>query len=268
VTTHLDLDQLADLDEGLLEPTDTEEAAEHLAGCAQCRDRRSTLEAVRRSLAAAPPVGPLPPAVADRVDEALRAAALEPADQPAFSAPLAAPTVMPSPRRVPGPRGMRWLQAAAVIVLLLAVGGIGVSAFEGSTSSDNAASGGSGDQMRAAPARGSSGPVAVQRTGTAYTTAHLGTQAQTLLSGGAVAAHASDGAEAFQLSGTKLTSCLAGLQARAPLAVDLATFDGAPAAVVVDATPQDPAHADVWVVAPSCSRDNAQVLHFLRVPRP
>jgi anti-sigma factor RsiW len=268
VTTHLDLDQLADLDEGLLEPTRTEEATEHLAGCAQCRDRRSTLDAVRRSLAAAPPVGPLPPAVADRVDEALRAAALEPADEPADATPVAAPTVMPSPRPATGPRGMRWLQAAAVIVLLLAVGGIGISAFVGSTSSDNAASGGSGDNARALPARSSAGPVAVQRTDTAYTTAHLGTQAQTLLSGGAVAGHAAGGTEAFQLSGTRLSSCLAGLQARQPLAVDLATFDGAPAAVVVDATPQDPGHADVWVVAPSCSRDNAQVLHFLRVPRP
>jgi hypothetical protein len=53
-----------------------------------------------------------------------------------------------------------------------------------------------------------------------------------------------------------------------PLAVDLASWQGSPAAIVVLPTPDDPSTVDAWVVDPSCSRADAKVLYFARVARP
>ncbi len=50
-----------------------------------------------------------------------------------------------------------------------------------------------------------------------------------------------------------------------PLAVDLARWQGQPAAVLVFPTPHDPASLDVYVVAPDCP--TGLFLNFARVPR-
>ena len=78
-------------------------------------------------------------------------------------------------------------------------------------------------------------------------------------------------AEVFRLGGGKpLAECVAALVdgPGTPLAVDLATWQGQPAAVVLLPTPDDPSTLDVWVVGPGCSTADAQVLHFARVARP
>ena len=53
-----------------------------------------------------------------------------------------------------------------------------------------------------------------------------------------------------------------------PVAVDLARFEGKPAALVVLPTPDDPAKVDAWVVGAGCGENgDAQVLYFRRVAR-
>ena len=119
-TPHVDPDVLADLQEGLLDGPAADAATAHLAGCAACRGDLAALDEVRDRLAGAPDVGPLPADLVDRLDLALAGAAAEPALS------VASPTVVPL--RAPetkSPRGMRVLQIAAVLVLVLAGGAIG-----------------------------------------------------------------------------------------------------------------------------------------------
>jgi hypothetical protein len=50
-----------------------------------------------------------------------------------------------------------------------------------------------------------------------------------------------------------------------PVAVDLASYDGEPAAILVQPTPGDAATLDVYVVAPGCPA--GEFRYFTRVPR-
>jgi hypothetical protein len=71
-------------------------------------------------------------------------------------------------------------------------------------------------------------------------------------------------------SGPALAECVAALADGpvTPLAVDLATWEGDPAAVILLPTPDDPATLDLWVVAPDCSAADAKVRYFARLARP
>jgi hypothetical protein len=53
-----------------------------------------------------------------------------------------------------------------------------------------------------------------------------------------------------------------------PLVVDIATFAGQPATVIVLPTPAEMDRLDVFVVGPDCGPADAKLLHFARVPRP
>ena len=53
-----------------------------------------------------------------------------------------------------------------------------------------------------------------------------------------------------------------------PLAVDLATFDGQPAAVVLLPGIGGPGRVDVWVVPPDCAQGKGQFLYYANVARP
>ena len=68
--------------------------------------------------------------------------------------------------------------------------------------------------------------------------------------------------------GPALASCAAGLAGApvTPLAVDLASYEGKPAAVLLLPTTDDPAALDVFAVEPSCP--TGTFLYFARVPRP
>ena len=133
-TPHVDPDVLADLQEGLLDGPAADAATAHLVGCAACRGDLAALDEVRDLLAGAPDVGPVPADLVDRLDQALAGAAAEPA--------LAVASTTVVPLRAPetkSPRGMRVLQIAAVLVLVLAGGAIGVSALlNGGGNSDDA----------------------------------------------------------------------------------------------------------------------------------
>jgi hypothetical protein len=73
------------------------------------------------------------------------------------------------------------------------------------------------------------------------------------------------------LSGASLTACVAQLTGgttTAAVAVDRGTYEGKPADIVVIPTENDPTTLDVWVLAPGCTADNADVLNFSRIARP
>jgi hypothetical protein len=94
---HPDLNTLADLDAGLLDPADAARAGRHASSCAQCRRTLAAFVAVRRDLRRlAPPE--LPAAVAARLDATV--AQLRASNHPVVAAPQAAPPG-PAPPQVP-----------------------------------------------------------------------------------------------------------------------------------------------------------------------
>lgn len=287
---HLGADTLADLQEGLLDADGEAAARRHLESCAGCRTDLAALSDLPAGLAAAADVGPVPELVAARLDRALAAAAAEPA-----ALPTATRTVTPLAPDRPV-RGMRLLQAAAAVVLVLGVGALGVGALtqRGGGNSDTASTAGSAADSggRAAPERATVAPITA--SGRNWTPATLRADAASLAdgrlsrayalydrsqaSGGDVSSPApsSDAAlrtaagEAGRLADpTELRACVTNLTdgdaSVQPVAVDLARWQGAPAAVLVFPSPDDAASLDVYVVAPDCP--TGLFLHFERVPR-
>lgn len=68
---HPSLDDLADAAEGLLDPDRAARVAAHLGGCGRCQEAAAALSGVSAALAAAPDPGPMPEAVARRLDDVL-----------------------------------------------------------------------------------------------------------------------------------------------------------------------------------------------------
>jgi anti-sigma factor RsiW len=95
---HPDLDTLADLDAGLLDPPAAAQAGRHVASCRRCSAALAALGAVRVDLRSLPPPA-LPPAVAARLDDTF--AQLR---QGRLVAPQAAPNSAANARS-PAPRG-------------------------------------------------------------------------------------------------------------------------------------------------------------------
>ena len=288
-TPHVDPDVLADLQEGLLDGPAADAATAHLADCATCRGDLAALDEVRDLLAGAPDVGPVPADLVDRLDLALAGAAAEPALSVASTTvvPLRAPETK-------GPRGMRVLQMAAVLVLIFAGGALGLSALlnAGGGSSEDAgttASEAGGDASDSAAAA----TFPVTATGRDWTPEALQEAAPGLASGALAPAavgqlasppaadddskssgndveersRALADAPAGRLAGgPALADCATELAGEpvAPVAVDLASFQGAPAAVVLLPTPDDPGTVDVYVVKPACPP--GEFLYFVRVP--
>lgn len=277
---HPDDETLALSQEGLLAAEAELSVRGHLAGCATCAARRDALAAVSGRLAAAADAGPVPADVAARLDHALAAAA--------------APALPSVPDR--GPRGMRVLQAAAVVVLLLAGIGVVASVLQvGGRDSDNATT--AGGAVDSAPKAAESGGFPVTASGRNWApdtvvaaipelvTGALGPSVMsdtgdTGDSGGAGGATGGEeeartlrgapGDTARLASGPALAECVGALNDGpvTPVAVDLASWQGNPAVVIVLPTPGDPASVDAWVVGPECAQADAQVLYFARAPRP
>lgn len=269
---HLDLDALADVLAGERDP--------HLEECPACRARLAELSAalpsVSAALAALPdpvPPGDLELRLATAVDEARGAA-------PANVLPLVR-------------RRTRWLPAlgAVAAAAVLVTGGVLLTqGGGGGVSSDTAAS-----PLRA---RG----YAVNDTGANYTATpgSLSAALPGLLSGNAERTGAEDRAaaptplaqrfasKAAQSPGAAvppaapdplaplrstagLARCLASLTDPGadglPLALDYASFNGAPALVVVLPSSK-PDKVDVFVVPAGCAQADGRVLFFTRLPKP
>jgi hypothetical protein len=86
--------------------------------------------------------------------------------------------------------------------------------------------------------------------------------------GGGLLSASPDGATARLAGGPELAECVGNLNLGpvTPLGVDLARWDGNPAAVIILPTPEDPTSADLYVVTPQCPR--GEFLYFARVARP
>ena len=68
-----------------------------------------------------------------------------------------------------------------------------------------------------------------------------------------------------------LAACIEALTGRTgvtPLAVDFATYEGQPAAILVLPDPTDDAYLDVRVVGAACSASDDDLIVATRVPRP
>ncbi|MEU8887372.1 hypothetical protein [Streptomyces sp. NPDC048442] len=73
---HPDVAEIADLAEGLLSPSRTEDVRQHLDGCELCADVRLSLEEIRGMLGTLPGPQRMPADIAGRIDAALAAEAL------------------------------------------------------------------------------------------------------------------------------------------------------------------------------------------------
>ena len=273
---HPDAETLAELQVGLLAPADADETAVHLGECASCRAVYAALERLPDRLAAAGDVGPMPDDLVARLEGELAAEGRS-----------AAVTITPQPaaqRGRPG-RDNRVLQAAAAAVLVLAATAVGVSALQNG--------GDDGTSSHAADARGegperelSAGSVQVLSTGTNYTQESVAAAVPGLLDrqgrgvklDKAPAPAPAEAEESSRLStGAALSGCVSAIaddpdtpavELPTPLVVDIASFQGRPATVIVLPTPQDADRLDVYVVGPECSPADAKLLHFARVSRP
>ncbi|MGH8892062.1 MAG: hypothetical protein ACRDWY_01945 [Actinomycetes bacterium] len=275
---HLTAETAADLQEGLLDARQTMAAQAHLLACPRCAAMTEHLAAVPALLRDAGDVGALPPDVSARIDQALGSAAR-------------AVPVTPIQREPRPPLGMRILQAAAVLVVLLAGVGIAVSSLQGNGSdAGNTAADSAGQAAKEGASEDAGYPVTASgRNWSAETVVEavpdlvagdFPALARTLRDTASGGGGDDSGAEKPQLSaaggasrlagGPPLADCVTALNDGpvTPVAVDIATWQGQPAAVIVLPTPDDPATLDTWVVEPDCSQADAKVLYFARVARP
>jgi len=296
---HLDLDALADHLAGEVN------ARPHLEACAGCAARLAELEAAEQRVVAAlatlaPP--PLPAAVGDRIAAALAAEpTLTAADAPAArrtaegNGGAATGSVLHLGERRSAARRRTWLPAAAAGVVLVAGGLVGYSVVAGTGSPNDMTaasdSAGASASTEVAPASAvptlSSGLDYADAAAVATTLpqALAGEQADTMAmapeseapepeASDADAPEAQDGGPALAAlrDPAVLDDCLSALLPPEqpdlqPVALDYASYDGAPALAVLlpDA---DPAKLAVFVVGPGCSQADEGLLFFTRVDRP
>ena len=148
------------------------------------------------------------------------------------------------------------------MVVAAGLGGLVVQRGGGDAGSSATTAGASAELRTRAPQ--ADAPLVAVASGTAYTRARLTAQVETLL---AARPGASDRATPRGLLATPagLRGCVNALGATgAPLAVDLATFDGSAAAVFV--LPAAGGGREVWVVSPSCRPGADGTRYFTRLP--
>jgi hypothetical protein len=274
---HLDVDALADLQAELLDADQVTAAAAHLADCAQCRSTRDALDDVRLLLRdhGDESSGAAPDDVVRRLDDALAAAGPRVA--------TASATVIPLTMPARSPWRTRGLQAAAVFVLVAAVGGLGYGGIRAlnnrdSSTTDSGAASAGGAQTEKRAAR-----YSITNSGRDYTQASLLAALPELLAGSLPAADgatlgatkvpnpaaapgssapptaSSSGSAASPdperlRSGPALAACVTNLGGGhlTPLAVDLGRFEGKPATIIVLPDPDDASFVNVYAVAPDC----------------
>lgn len=269
MTSHLDLDRLADVLAGQAPDRDTH----HLRGCAGCSARLDELAAAEVEVAAllatlVPP--PVPATLTPRLRAALAAqprqvaarGAAEPAPDVAGRPPGSpAHTVTPFPNAT-RPRSRLLLAAAAAV--LVAAAGITTVALRSPAGRSGSTTSAAGDPATAPV-------VPTSSTGTDYAGGGLATALPALLRAPARAPTPAPGPLAGLHTAAQLHSCLSAVlppgQAAQPLALDYAAYAGQPALVVV--LPASTAgKVDVFVVGAGCRTGDDQTLFFTRLDRP
>ena len=274
---HLDLDRLADLEEDLLTPAETEASNSHLAECDVCRQRQANIRTTRALLSTLPPE-PMPAGVANRIDAALSA--------------LPSTTIVPLASKRRGWRShptAAGLGAAATVAALVAALIIGRTSSHPSSHETGAAAG------TAAGAPRTTVPLPTTTvTGTHYTTANLArtvpallqpTQAATMSqatgaapvqtptpeAAGAAAPAAGVPAQLTPLfvSNAALQACVRSIEAggplEKPLAIDFATYQGSPSVLIV-LPGLEAGKIDAWFMGPDCGSGEQIPLGYISIP--
>jgi hypothetical protein len=292
---HLDAEVIADLQLGLLDGDSAAHAQAHLDECATCRGVGEALTQVSRTLADLPPVT-VPDAVAARWAAALAA-------EPVLAPAGGGATVVPMSPREPtgsGKWGGRGLAVAATGAGILLVAALAYPMLTGG--SDNTPPAASGATSTERATIDQAAIPAATTSGTQYRTAALETQVATELSTYQTpAVTASDTAISPDVSPTVTVSsvgtpgtmsasggtsapsgpllvvdraaelaCLSSvlLPGTVPLLVDVATYEGKPAVVIVVPADNDPSRMDIWVMARHCTASQSHLLYWTRTDRP
>ncbi|HVQ18014.1 MAG TPA: hypothetical protein VMT27_03135 [Actinomycetes bacterium] len=302
---HLTAELIADLDEGLLDDPSASHAREHLTHCAECQSLHSALSDVSQLLGSLPTPA-MPGDVSQRLADALSQAGAEAnaaLSPDAIEEPAAAPTVVPleaAPSRRQSGWAGRGLGVAASVAAVLFLGALVVpSLMNSGNNGDNTSASGATDELGTADASAKPdlAQFAASRTGTNYRTAAIEQQVVQLVahtstdSASLVPAATGEPAATPQVSPTDGSSksyqqALRGAMATdpaaaqacleqyldvvgvAPLAIDIGTFQGKPAAVIVLRNLDHTDHADVYVVDPTCTGPDAVMLFYASVPLP
>jgi hypothetical protein len=299
VTSHLDADVLADYREGLLGERRSARIREHLAACAQCSSLDAGLAEVT-ALLAGTPTPPMPEHLVARLENALAIEAAGQAKAPgqarapgeargaggAADGKTGAATGAGSRwHRIwrgqsgPGRASRQWsgavLGAAAVIVLILVVGGVyGLATVMHQNSPSSASSGrnpvtpggvnsfasraAQRAQGAARPTELPAGSLRVIDSGTDYQPGTLAGQVESLLNRGY---SSSPGHNATPvLASPRLLACVTLVTGGVvPRLVDVARYRGQPATVIVQAAAAGKP-AQVWVVGSGCSAGQRDVI--------
>ncbi len=254
-------------DEDLGDP-ERAETHRHLAACEQCRSAVADQRLVRERLRALPDPGAMPGPVSRAIDVALREAGRR--------EHMSGRTIVPSPMPAVGsPRTWRSRPVVARALVAAAAATIVVGGAGALLSRQPHLAGGSTTSAQAGesshPAPGAAQPSApagqVVASGTAYTRADVVRQATDLARpacASALSAH--PGApKGLLASAAGLDGCLRALGATSrPLVVDLASYDGRPAAVLV--LPVSGGGEAVWVVARDCRPGADGTMFYSRLP--
>jgi hypothetical protein len=302
VKRHVSADELADLAAGALKPRKAGKISGHIAICVQCTHVSEQLVDVSVLLASVQ-FPPMPERLSVRIEAALATESVQRlSSQPATEAgrrdlPVRGRGSQGSRTgwRMPGLSGpASRLVAAAGALVIIGFGSYEVATHAGGSPSSSSSSGGSEPAALPQAGRVTFGPnVSYQHDGTTkvlktvhtntnFLRATLGQQAvealgQARLSGAvpgerannspapsASAAKATDGI-AKSSPDAQLTGCVDRIAAgKAVLLVERAKFEGQPATIIVIAS-VTPGTGEVWVVSPSCSASDTNVLDHLTV---
>jgi hypothetical protein len=267
---HLDLDTLAELDEGLVPADRVDAVTTHLTSCPACRERHAALRTTRALLTTLPPE-PMPPDVGARLDTALGNAA------------LGGSTVVPMERgrrrwiHHPSLPGLAAMFAAAALISAVVIGVV----RSGSNDHRATTSAGGGSAAGSVAAN-----YPVTDTGRDYTKGTVASLVPQLLQsasatatpGGAAGLRPSPTATTIptqlaRLFGSRaaLRACVDALTAggppQSPLAVDFGSYNGQPAVVVV-LPGLVSTNVDAWIVGPACGTGSENLLLYESIPRP
>lgn len=293
---HPDPDLLAEMAEDLTDAATVARVEAHLADCAECRSLRARLKLVTEVLQRQP-APPIPENVAARVMAALAA---EPMPTNDASAPDVSDSATVGVRDLDPARSgrgrRRWLRqglaAAAAVAAIVGIGTVGVAVFRSSEVGTSATyeSAPGGPAAAPVPPQPASAPHLLT-SGRTYTQGNLKATVSQLLARtpafsdksasdrtasppseralGTPEGDSQDQALSRLRDQTVMAGCLATLTAgrvSAPLVVDLATYEGRPAAIVIVPSPT-PGRVDVFVVGPNCSSTTSDLIIATSVPR-
>jgi hypothetical protein len=251
--SHPGLDSFGDLDTAARDP--------HVAQCPACQADLRTQMHVRSLLAGLPDPGPTPPDVVDRLEATLRRLAAEQGASGDDSALAASHTVVPMAAAAER-RRRPWLAAAAAVVLLGA-GGTALSQLV-SSSGGAADSTAAGAALRGSPEKQAAPDSGLRATasGTDYTASGLAAQVKDVMGRRAAAAAGAPTGPLASASG--IAACLSAIGAPTadPLLVDVARYQGAPAAIVV--LPASGGGQEIWVVSTTCAPGKDGTRYFTR----